>query len=182
MHDRLMMYDSLHCRFMNIKKAPAKRNCAVCSQHATIRSMKDSENSLANVRGPACDSHHNNIPTYSSEQNISCSEYNKIRENGTPHVLLDVRVPRQYDMCALEGSVNLPLVDLESKLEQIGDLSHGELPVYCLCRRGIASAEATRVIRRAIDEQNQTRIHSVYNISGGLNSWVRTVNSDFPQY
>mmetsp|Transcript_30288 Transcript_30288/g.61795 ORF Transcript_30288/g.61795 Transcript_30288/m.61795 type:complete len:646 (+) Transcript_30288:117-2054(+) len=182
MHDRLMMYDCLHCSFMNIKKPLARRNCAVCSQHATIRSMKDSEISLANVRGPACDTHDNNMPTLSSEQSISCSEYNKIRENGTPHVLLDVRVPRQYDMCALEGSVNLPLGDLESKLEQVGDLSHGELPVFCICRRGIASAEATRVIRRAIDEQNQTRIHSVHNISGGLNSWVRTVNSEFPQY
>lgn len=181
MHDRLLMYDSLHCSFLSIKKPPARPKCAVCSEHATIKTMKDSATSLENVRGPSvCDVP---IPTkLSEEQNISCVKYNEVRENGQPHILLDVRVPRQFEMCSLEGSVNLPLEELESKLDEIGELSKGELPIYCLCRRGIASAEATRIIQRLIDDGKADGFHSVYNIAGGLNSWVGTVDAEFPQY
>ena len=185
MHDRLLMYDSLHCSFMNIKKPPARPKCSVCSPDATIKTMKDSEKSLQNVRGPSdcAMSTHSNL---SEEQHIPCIKYNELRKNGRPHVLLDVRVERQYEICSLEGSVNLPLEQLQSKLDVVAELSDGKLPVYCLCRRGIASAEATAIIQKFIEDGNgngsNSKIHSVYNIVGGLNSWVRTVDSDFPQY
>ena len=182
MHDRLMMYDSLNCSFLNIKKPPAKQNCAVCSSVATIKCMKDSEISLKNVRGPTiC-----NIPSQKSGglevQNVSCVEYDQMRKSGQPHVLLDVRVTQQYEMCSLDGSINIPLEKLEAELDKVGRLSHRELPVYCLCRRGIASYEATRIIQKSMENGNHHGIHSVYNIAGGLNSWVRTVDSKFPQY
>mmetsp|Transcript_8092 Transcript_8092/g.18252 ORF Transcript_8092/g.18252 Transcript_8092/m.18252 type:complete len:639 (-) Transcript_8092:29-1945(-) len=181
MHDRLMMYDSLHCSFLNIKKPPARPKCAVCSTDATIKTMKDSETSLENVRGPSVCAMP--IPgNLSAEQNISAEQYDEVRKQDQPHVLLDVRVVQQFEMCALEGSVNLPLEQLESQLEMVGELSKGELPVYCLCRRGIASAEATRIIQKSIEDGNAIGVHSVFNIAGGLNSWVNTVDSEFPQY
>jgi adenylyltransferase/sulfurtransferase len=180
MHDRLMMYDSLHCSFMNVKKPPARTNCAVCSPDATIKTMSDSEKSLENVRGPNICALPTSGVMLASEQNVSCVEYNHLRKNGQPHVLLDVRVARQYEMCSLDGSINLPLELLESQLETVGLMSKGELPVFCICRRGIASAEATAIIQKSIEEGNA--VHSVYNIAGGLNSWVDTVDSEFPQY
>lgn len=181
MHDRLLMYDSLNCSFLNIKKPPARSKCAVCSQDATIKSMKDSRRSLENVRGPSVCT----MPTPQNlckEQVISCVKYNEIRKNGVCHVLLDVRVERQYDMCSLNGSINLPLDQLEAKLEMVGGLCKGELSVYCLCRRGIASAEATRIIQKSIENGKAKGIHSVINITGGLNSWAETVDSKFPRY
>ncbi|KAL7530172.1 hypothetical protein ACHAXR_006722 [Thalassiosira sp. AJA248-18] len=182
MHDRLLMYDSLHCSFLNIKKPPARPNCAVCSPDATIKTMKDSEESLKNVRGPSVCA----MATpgnLSPEQNISAEQYNELRKDDQqPHILLDVRVARQYEMCSLEGSINVPLEQLEEKLDMVGELSKGKLPVYCLCRRGIASAVATRIIQKSIEDENAKGVHSVYNIDGGLNSWVKTVDSEFPQY
>ena len=180
MHDRLMMYDSLHCSFLNVKKPPAKRKCAVCSPEATIKSMKDSVESLEKVRGPSICALPN-TDDLSPEQTISCIDYNTVRKEGKPHVLLDVRVTRQFEMCSLEGSINLPLEDLSSKLNEVEELSHGELPVYCLCRRGVASAEAVKIIQKAIDDEN-IQIHSVYDIKGGLNSWVANVDASFPSY
>jgi adenylyltransferase/sulfurtransferase len=181
MHDRLMMYDSLHCAFINVKKPPARSNCAICSSDATIRTMLDSERSLDNVRGPSICA----LPTpggtpLSVEQSVSCTEYNEVLSKGQPHVLLDVRVARQYEMCSLKGAINLPLEQLESQLERVGLLSRGELPIYCICRRGIASEAATRIIQQSIKDGNP--VHSVYNIRGGLNSWAKTVDLEFPQY
>jgi len=181
MHDRLMMYDSLHCSFLNTKKPPQKKNCAVCSSVATIKSMKDSADSLEQVRGPSVCALPNR-DGLSPNQNVSCDDYNNLREEGKPHVLLDVRVTRQFEMCSLDGSVNLPLEELESKLAEVGELSNGELPVYCLCRRGFASAEAVKILQKAKDDDSAKGIHSVYNISGGLNSWVANVDSSFPSY
>ena len=181
MHDRLLMYDSLHCSFLNIKKPPARPKCAVCSPVATIKSMKDSQESLENVRGPSVCA----MPTpgtLSAEQNISCEKYNEVRTSGQPHVLLDVRVQRQFEMCSLEGSINFPLEQLQEKLDLVKEISKGELPVYCLCRRGIASAEATRIIQKSMEDGDAKGVHSVYNIAGGLNSWVQMVDSEFPQY
>jgi adenylyltransferase/sulfurtransferase len=195
MHDQLVMYDSLHGTFINVKKPPPRINCAICSIAATITTMEESEQSLLSVRGPSGST--TLIPSTTTcplgdsgegggtanVQSISCIEYNNnVRNIGQPHILLDVRVPRQYEMCSLDGSINLPLEELESQLDtMVGGLSHGQLPIYCLCRRGIASTDATRIIQKSINDGNAA-IHSVYNITGGLQSWVETVDSDFPEY
>ena len=86
-------------------------------------------------------------------------------------------------MCSLGGSVNIPLEELSSKLDVIEQLSHGEIPVYCLCRRGVASVEATRILQQSKDgNRNDSKIHSVFNIDGGLNEWVKSVDDRFPWY
>ncbi|KAL7548754.1 hypothetical protein ACHAWF_016017 [Thalassiosira exigua] len=181
LHDRLLMYDALRCSFLSVKKPPRRPKCAVCSPAATIRTMDDSEASLGAVRGPGecAFAAPADLP---DEANVTCVEYDEVRRSGQAHVLLDVRVPRQYDMCSLEGSTNVPLDRLESDLGQIGELSGGKRPVYCLCRRGIASAEATRILRKGMGEGRAEGVHSVYNVSGGLESWTRTVDSGFPRY
>ena len=179
MYDRLLMYDSLNCSFLNIKKPPRRKNCAVCSEEdsTTIKSMEDSGKSLENVRGPSVCAVKSPANVLPEENKISCVKYNEVRQSNQPHVLLDVRVPRQYEMCSLDGSINLPLGLLQSKLDMVDQLSNnGELPVYCLCRRGIASAAAVRVI------QESTYKGKVYNIEGGLTSWVQSVDTEFPQY
>jgi hypothetical protein len=62
--------------------------------------------------------------------------------------------------------------ELESKLDAIEELSNNTLPVYCLCQRGVASVEATRIIQQSIDEGKRERIHSVYNVDGELKYFV----------
>ena len=116
------------------------------------------------------------------ELHISCKDYETIRKFGKSHVLLDVRVPRQYEMCSLEGAVNIPLGELEASLERIEELSDSTRPIYCVCRRGVASAEATRILSEAIAGGKHPRIHSVRNIAGGLNVWSEDVDRNFPMY
>jgi len=183
MHDRLLMYDSLPCSFISIKKPPPKSNCAICSAQATIKSITDSQLSLQSVRGPSiCVMPSKNSSKLTNKQRISCTDYDQIRKANNPHVLLDVRVTRQYEMCSLDNSINIPLHELQSNLDTVASLSNGTLPVYCLCRRGVASVEATRIIQQALDEGSCSKIHSVYNIDGGLNEWVKSVDDTFPWY
>lgn len=176
MHDRLLMYDSLRCSFMNIKKPAKSPKCSICGVKPTLLSMKDSWNVSQSARGPTCA-----IPVQSTllaHQTISCADYAIIRDK--PHVLLDVRVRRQFEMCSLHGAINIPLANLPEELGRVADLSNGVNPVYCLCRRGIASSEATRILLEATN--SHPGIFSPRNIRGGLVAWANEVDPSFPKY
>jgi adenylyltransferase/sulfurtransferase len=179
MHDRLLMYDSLRCSFLSIKKGKKRSNCAVCGPHASITSMDHSKAVSSSARGPQqCGLVPVNCIT--PEVNKSCMEYYQLLKDNTDHVLLDVRVQRQYELCALKGAVNIELGSLKDKIniEQIEALSNsGSKPIYCLCRRGIASAEAVRILSERLPSQ-----YSVYNIKGGLNTWMSDIDPSFPMY
>eukprot|EP00934_Nitzschia_sp_Nitz4_P004145 Nitzschia sp. Nitz4//scaffold121_size67750//5327//6835//NITZ4_006061-RA/size67750-augustus-gene-0.127-mRNA-1//-1//CDS//3329534330//4135//frame0 len=181
MGDALLMYDSMQCSFLRIKKPPKQPKCPVCGPDAYIMSMEQSEAATAKARGPSCSTNYPRpfVDLPDSNQ-VSPEEYNQARINGDNHVLLDVRVPEQFHLCGIEGAVNIPLRDLKNSLEEVEKLSDGTKPVYCLCRRGVASASATHILSEAL--ASHPKIHSVINIMGGLDAWRAKVDDSFPQY
>ena len=190
MHDRLIMYDSLQCSFLKIKKPPAKKSsCPVCGPNPSIKTIEDSISSSQLARGPAGFPVKEDqspqltvIPDVPPHLDISCKDFDKLRKDGlTPHILLDVRVPRQFEICAMDDSINIPLGELESRMEEVKSLSDNwNKNVFCICRRGIASAEATRIINETITSEKGKK--SVFNVRGGLNSWVKEVDANIPMY
>jgi adenylyltransferase/sulfurtransferase len=173
------MYDSLQCSFLRIKKPPRQRNCPVCGTDAIITSMKESYTASESARGPACSVLHKPSELESSRV-VSCSDYQRLRQRQEPHILLDVRVKEQYDLCSLPGAINIPLASIRHRLDEISSLSDGTKTVYCICRRGIASAEATKLIDESLG--SFPSIHSVKNIKGGLDAWRLDVDGSFPKY
>jgi len=172
MSDRFLMYDSLRCGFHNMKKPKKSPSCPVCSPNAKIRSMEDSKEDLLHSRGPVGGACVLPPPADLPEGvEISCEDYVQLRES-MDHLLLDVRVTRQFDMCTLEGAVNIPVSQLKDRIQDVKDKN---LPIYCLCRRGIASAKAARIL---LDEG----IPNVHHIRGGLTAWNANIDRDFPKY
>jgi adenylyltransferase/sulfurtransferase len=185
MNDRLLMYDSLQCSFLNIKKPAKQSNCPVCSENATIQSMQDSDRDLQLARGPAtCGMY--TPSALGNEFQISCADYNTMRKEQKPHVLLDVRVAEQYDLCSLEDSINIPLSSLQDKLKEVELLSDGwTKPIYCMCRRGVLSVEATNMLNEHIQSLKEgSAVTSVpaRNVKGGLEAWRSQVDELFPKY
>jgi adenylyltransferase/sulfurtransferase len=186
MHDRLVMYDSLRCSFMSIKKPPKQSKCPVCSLTPSIRSMDDSREFSLSARGPSCSLDGgkpvslDERPPIAEDLEVSCVEYNRVRTEEIPHILLDVRVKEQFDLCSLDGAVNIPLEKLEDQLERVEELSNGTKPVFCICRRGLLSVLATNMLNDAA--AIRPRIHSVKNIEGGLATWQIDVDHMFPKY
>lgn len=184
MHDRILIYDGLQCSFRSIKKPPKQPKCPVCSkENSTIHTMEDCHKNLVNSRGPSvsplCLFSANS--TERDRLDVTCLDYKEqIIDLNIPHVLLDVRAKRQFDLCALNQAINIPLSNLVDKLDVIETLSDGTKPIYCICRRGIASAEATRILSQAI--LSRPKIHSVRNIRGGLAAWQQDVDNRFPKY
>lgn len=181
MNDRLLMYNALDCSFTKIKKPPKQPSCPVCGSNPTLRSIAESTENLLGSVGPQ---HQYNPALLPGELSSSCMAYNEVRLNQTPHVLLDVRVGEQYDLCHLDGAFHIPLESLMTRLDEIEERASPEegapLPVYCICRRGILSAEATRLLHAA--KATRSRLGDIYNVTGGLETWRIEVDPSFPKY
>eukprot|EP01104_Vermistella_antarctica_P014889 TRINITY_DN476_c0_g1_i3.p1 TRINITY_DN476_c0_g1~~TRINITY_DN476_c0_g1_i3.p1 ORF type:complete len:534 (-),score=82.73 TRINITY_DN476_c0_g1_i3:1789-3390(-) len=130
-----------------------------------------------------------------------------------PHILIDVRESLQYRICHLPHSVNIPLSSLTRELSASESLSpanrrrrlleyiEGEtrsqapadgaraipVSIYVICRRGIDSAVATRLMCKLLGVQSgngdsdDQRVN-VFDIQGGYNAWARAVDPSFPMY
>lgn len=74
--------------------------------------------------------------------------------------ILDVREPYEFAAGHIEGSVHIPLLQLQ---ERISELDAGR-PVVCVCQVGQRSAEAARFLT--------THGVEAHNLDGGLTEWV----------
>ena len=46
---------------------------------------------------------------------ISVEEYHKMVSMKTPHILIDVRTEPEVEICSLNGSINIPLEEIQSQ-------------------------------------------------------------------
>lgn len=176
LHDKLIMYDSLTSSFHSIRKPPRKTSCDVCShENPVVTNMDQSLDTVKLAPGPSTSRILCSSVELSPEHNVSCREYHNFAFcDNNPHILLDVRVKTQHKMCHLPSSLNIPLSELN---ENVDSLLSQNKPIYCICRRGISSMEATRILI-----EKSTANHLIYNIDGGLTAWTREVDPSFPEY
>jgi rhodanese-related sulfurtransferase len=81
-----------------------------------------------------------------ADQRSSSTSTATTTTNGDGHILLDVRVPEQYNIASLPGAINIPLRDLKKRYTELQSIiadkrstltdSKTTLPIYVLCRRG----------------------------------------------
>lgn len=83
--------------------------------------------------------------------------------NGYFKLILDVRNPEELQVGWINGSINIPLSELENKIEEI--LSYRDQPILVYCRSGRRSTSASELLIK----YGFTR---VYNLRGGINSWI----------
>lgn len=180
MSDRLLMYDSMQCSFMQIKKPKKQQGCPVCGTKPVITSMEESFEASNMARGPSFCSASGPRKDIPDDINCSCEEYKGVRDRGEDHILIDVRPKEQFDLCSLPGAINIPLSCLPDEFDRLSELSGGYKPIYCICRRGNASVAATKLIAENV--ANYPRIASVKNVTGGVTAWRSKIDASFPKY
>lgn len=90
-------------------------------------------------------------------------------------LLLDVRNPHEYEIAKIDGSVLVPLSEIEGGpgVEKVRELLNGhKLLVHC--KSGVRSAKALGFLREAGIEGA--------NVKGGILAWSRDVDASVPQY
>ena len=93
------------------------------------------------------------------EQNIDYETAKIILKNEIDTLLIDVRSPQEYNERHLNGSINIPLYDLERKCEELNIDKERIIILYC--QYGSRSKRALKIL------ENNGYKH-LYQIQGGL--------------
>jgi adenylyltransferase/sulfurtransferase len=189
--------------FRSIRLRTRKPKCAACSTHATVTPEALNSGSLDYVQfcgsiGP--------VNALGSNERISAENYAKVRLEVNPfsglvpkndsHILVDVREKVQFDICSLEGSVNVPFSAVsrtptthtvdhnDSSTEEpdwISELRKSpDKPIFVVCRLGNDSQITVRKMKEmGLDNGGQRWIG---DIKGGLRAWRKNVDVEFPEY
>ena len=86
-------------------------------------------------------------------------------------VLLDVREPWEYQICRLPGALLMPMQTVPARHTELD--AHADTVV--ICHHGARSMQAAMFLERA-------GFTCLYNLTGGMNAWARTVEASMPVY
>jgi adenylyltransferase/sulfurtransferase len=157
---RLIIFDALAFRFreLRLKKNP---ECPVCSERPTLTRLIDYEE-FCGLRAEQ---------TRAGDVNISPSDLERWQKEGRQPLLVDVRTPREWQICRLEGAQLMPLQELPGRWQE---LDPGQ-DVVVYCHHGNRSAHAVDFLRRM-------GIEKARNLAGGIEAWSTTVDPSVPRY
>ena len=97
----------------------------------------------------------NNVPSISSGEFLSLLDAGRVN-------ILDVREPEEIVISSISGSLNIPMMELESNLDLIRrEVGESELPLVVLCRSGARSAMVTSFLR-------ECGFLNVHNLDAGI--------------
>ena len=103
---------------------------------------------------------------------ITAQEFNTLRQQPNPPVLLDCREKWEYDTAHLPDSLLMPMGDIPGR-------AHAELdpdaPVIVLCHHGARSLNVAMWLRGQGFDHAQS-------LAGGIDAWSRTVDLTVPRY
>lgn len=107
---------------------------------------------------------------------MSVQELKQLMDSGKQDfLLLDVRNPNEYEIAKIDGSVLIPLSELEdgSGVEKVKELANGH-QLIAHCKLGGRSAKALNILKEAGI--------SGTNVKGGIAAWSQEIDPSIPQY
>ena len=106
---------------------------------------------------------------------MSVQDLKQLMDSGDDFVLLDVRNPNEYQIAKIDGSVLIPLSEIEdgNGVEKVRELVNGNR-LIAHCKLGGRSAKALSILKEAGIEGT--------NVTGGIAAWSQEVDSSIPQY
>ena len=95
---------------------------------------------------------------------------NAVSDAGAP-LLLDVREHWEYALCALPGSVHVPMREIPARINEFDPAQ----PIVCICHHGVRSLQVAMFLEHR-------GFGSVFNLHGGVDAWAREVDHTMPIY
>jgi len=86
-------------------------------------------------------------------------------------IVIDVREPWEVQLARIEGSTQLPMGEIASRIQEI-DPAH---PTVVICHHGVRSLQVVAYLQR----QGFDNLH---NLQGGIDAWSREVDPTVPCY
>ena len=164
---RLMIFDALGMRFREMKLRKDK-NCPICGETPTITKLVDYEQFCG-------------IPSAAEEEaesakwEVSAEEVKRKLDESDNFTLIDVREPSEHEICRIDGSVLIPLGEIETmKPQNFNDFSQDD-EIILHCKAGVRSLKAVKALKK-IGFKNVT------SMAGGIEAWAEKIDPSVPKY
>jgi len=148
---RLLMFDALEMRFRELKLAKDP-DCPACGSVVGRESLSDDYGAAACFE-------------------ITAAALKESIARGDRFELLDVREPAERDIAKLANTREIPLGELESRMDELSS----DVPIVVYCYSGARSAFAAQQLRAA-------GFADVKNLSGGILAWIDNVDPALTRY
>lgn len=161
---RLMLYNSLDMTFRELKLRPNP-------ERPVIEKLIDYQEFCGIPQAKAAEA-----ASVSDIPEMTVTELKAALDGDRDNILLlDVRNPHEYEIGKIDGSLLVPLGDIESgKGIETVKAALGDKKLYVHCKLGGRSAKAVALLKEA-------GITGV-NVKGGINAWSEEVDSSVPKY
>jgi len=86
-------------------------------------------------------------------------------------LLVDVREPREFEYCRIDGALSIPLSELTRRQDELPR----DRPLVMVCHHGRRSEHAAMILAGA-------GFPRVYNLRGGVEAWALEVEAAMKRY
>ncbi len=172
---RLLTYDALAVRFTSLT-LPRDPACPCCGAHPSITSIETSRYGAAcgspPLGSPAPASSSMSQSNESVPLQISVSEaHRQLSADPKNTVLIDVREPHEIAICAIDGSLHIPMRQIPENLSAIPSDKY----VLVHCHHGGRSLRVTEYLRAK-------GLPRVSNVDGGIDGWAQEMEPAMARY
>lgn len=88
-----------------------------------------------------------------------------------PPLLLDVREGWEFEICAIDNSILIPMGQIPTKLNQLDP----QQEIVVICHHGIRSARVCQYLE-------QQGFDQMINLTGGVDAWARDIDYEMEVY
>ncbi|CAL4148384.1 unnamed protein product, partial [Meganyctiphanes norvegica] len=175
---KMLMFDGLEGTFRTIKLRGKQPLCEVCGDNPTIKHLIDYEQFC----GASANDKDNDISLLPKNRRISVEDYKALIDSKNQHLLIDVRMPVELEICSLPNTLNIPIKDLEkttniNKVKMVLS-NYKNKTIFCVCRRGNDSQRAVNILEKSLADI----AYEIKDIIGGMTTWAHRIDPSFPIY
>lgn len=167
-------------QFRNVRLRSRRADCAACSASASITPESLTSGSIDYIAFCGIT---NPVSVLEPHHRISATTLSAALAPAHPDspLIIDVRDPTQFELCALPNSINLPFQSLPQTLKEQNTPEElqtwKDRDVVVVCKLGNDSQLAVEMLR---DKGVEAR--SLRDVEGGLRAWRRDVDAEWPDY
>lgn len=102
---------------------------------------------------------------------LTVVELKEMRDNNTPHQLIDVREQHEVETATIGGE-HIPMALIVANVDKISR----DVPVIIHCRSGGRSGAVVDALEKRFGFTN------LYNLKGGITAWSNEIDPNVPTY
>jgi len=95
----------------------------------------------------------------------------RLQQEGEQPLLLDVREPWEFNICAIDNSQLIPMGQIAASIDKLDP----DKETVVICHHGIRSRSVAMYMERH-------GFKDLINLTGGVEAWSREVDLDMPTY